>query len=50
MWKEQGNKARVDDFVETLPIDESRNYVKRILVWADSYRQLYPDETPRLGV
>lgn len=50
LWKEQGTKARVDDFVETLPIDESRNYVKRILVWADSYRQLYPDETPRLGV
>jgi soluble lytic murein transglycosylase-like protein len=49
LWNEQGTGARVDDFVETLPIDESRNYVKRILVWADSYRQLYPAETPRLG-
>ena len=28
--------------VETLKLDESRNYVKRILVLADSYRQLYP--------
>ena len=30
------------DFLETLNLDESRNYVKRILVLADSYRQLYP--------
>ncbi|HEX6202493.1 MAG TPA: lytic transglycosylase domain-containing protein [Thermoanaerobaculia bacterium] len=50
MWKEEGAKARLDDFFETLPIDESRNYVKRILVWADSYRQLYPEDKPRLDV
>jgi soluble lytic murein transglycosylase-like protein len=50
MWKEEGSKARLDDFFETLPIDESRNYVKRILVWADSYRQLYPEDKPRLDV
>ena len=50
MWKEEGARARLDDFFETLPIDESRNYVKRILVWADSYRQLYPEDRPRLDV
>ncbi len=42
LWKESGPHAQLDDFVETLDIDESRNYIKRILVLADSYRQLYP--------
>jgi soluble lytic murein transglycosylase-like protein len=43
MWKESGPDARLADFVEKeLSLDESRNYVKRILVLADSYRQLYP--------
>jgi soluble lytic murein transglycosylase len=41
LWKESG-EAELDDFLETLDLDESRNYVKRILVLADSYRQLYP--------
>jgi tetratricopeptide (TPR) repeat protein len=42
LWRESGPDARLDDFLETLDLDESRNYVKRILVLADSYRQLYP--------
>ncbi len=42
LWQESGPQARMDDFLETLSLDESRNYVKRILVLADSYRQLYP--------
>ncbi len=42
LWRESGPDVRLDDFLETLDIDESRNYVKRILVLADSYRQLYP--------
>lgn len=42
LWRESGPHARLDDFLETLNLDESRNYVKRILVLADSYRQLYP--------
>ena len=49
LWKEQGSDVRLDDFFETLRIDESRNYVKRILVLADSYRQLYPEVTPLNG-
>ncbi|HEV8583297.1 MAG TPA: transglycosylase SLT domain-containing protein [Thermoanaerobaculia bacterium] len=42
LWRESGPHAQLDDFVETLDLEESRNYVKRILVLADSYRQLYP--------
>jgi len=42
LWQESGPQVRMDDFLETLSLDESRNYVKRILVLADSYRQLYP--------
>jgi soluble lytic murein transglycosylase-like protein len=43
LWKESGRPdVELADFVETLHLDESRNYVKRILVLADSYRQLYP--------
>jgi soluble lytic murein transglycosylase len=39
---EAGPGAGLDDFLENLSLDESRNYVKRILVLSDSYRQLYP--------
>jgi soluble lytic murein transglycosylase len=43
LWREaEAQGAGLDDFLETLGIEESRNYVKRILVLADSYRQLYP--------
>ncbi|MFL6291220.1 MAG: transglycosylase SLT domain-containing protein [Thermoanaerobaculia bacterium] len=42
MWNEAGPTPELDDFVENLDLDESRDYVKRILVLADSYRQLYP--------
>ncbi len=42
LWNDRPDGAELDDFLENLTIDESRNYVKRILVLADSYRQLYP--------
>ena len=42
LWNEDPD-AELDDFVENLYLDESRDYVKRVLVLADSYRQLYPD-------
>jgi soluble lytic murein transglycosylase-like protein len=43
LWIEAGRpEARdLDLFVETLVIRESQDYVKRILVLADSYRQIY---------
>ncbi|RPH54787.1 hypothetical protein EHM82_06350 [bacterium] len=43
LWKEEGEDPSLDDFLENLNLDESRNYVKRIVVLADSYRQLYPE-------
>jgi soluble lytic murein transglycosylase-like protein len=45
LWNEAGPSPELDDFVENLGIQESRDYVKRILVLADSYRQLYPEAT-----
>ena len=41
LWDESP-EGELDDFVENLGLDESRDYVKRVLVLADSYRQLYP--------
>lgn len=41
MWKESGPKE-LDRFLEGLNLEESKTYVKRILVLSDSYRQLYP--------
>ncbi|HEX3129231.1 MAG TPA: lytic transglycosylase domain-containing protein [Thermoanaerobaculia bacterium] len=43
LWNEAGPAPELDDFVENLGLEESRDYVKRILVLADSYRQLYPE-------
>ncbi|HEX5719398.1 MAG TPA: lytic transglycosylase domain-containing protein [Thermoanaerobaculia bacterium] len=41
MWKESRSKE-LDRFLEGLDLEESKTYVKRILVLSDSYRQLYP--------
>ena len=41
LWRDAGERD-VDAFLEDLTIEESKSYVKRILVVADSYRQLYP--------
>jgi soluble lytic murein transglycosylase-like protein len=41
LWQESGNNE-VDRFLEGLGLEESKTYVKRILVLSDSYRQLYP--------
>ena len=41
LWKEAGN-VEIDRFLEGLGLEESKTYVKRILVLSDSYRQLYP--------
>jgi len=42
LWNEAGGSAELDSFLEGLGIEESKTYVKRILVLSDSYRQLYP--------
>ncbi|HUF77684.1 MAG TPA: lytic transglycosylase domain-containing protein, partial [Thermoanaerobaculia bacterium] len=41
LWREAGPRVELDYFLESLPIEESRNYVKRVLVFSDSYEQLY---------
>ncbi len=40
-WTEAGSQARVDRFVESLPMEEPRVYVKRILLLADSYERYH---------
>jgi soluble lytic murein transglycosylase-like protein len=40
LWQESGGE--IDRFLEGLNLEESKTYVKRILVLSDSYRQLYP--------
>jgi soluble lytic murein transglycosylase-like protein len=40
-WREWGS-SDIDRFLESLSLEESRIYVKRITVLSDSYRQLYP--------
>ena len=42
LWAEAGADREQDRFLEGLAIEESKTYVKRILVLSDSYRQLYP--------
>jgi soluble lytic murein transglycosylase-like protein len=41
LWREAGS-SEIDRFLEGLSIEESKVYVKRILVLSDSYRRLYP--------
>jgi soluble lytic murein transglycosylase len=41
LWQESGG-TEIDRFLEGLNLEESKTYVKRILVLSDSYRQLYP--------
>jgi soluble lytic murein transglycosylase len=40
-WNAARASQGVDEFIDGLSLDESRLYVHRILVFADSYQQLY---------
>jgi soluble lytic murein transglycosylase len=40
LWRAQ--PTEIDAFLEGLTLEESKSYVKRILVLSDGYRQLYP--------
>jgi soluble lytic murein transglycosylase-like protein len=42
LWRQAG-RSDLDRFLEGLSIEESKVYVKRILVLSDSYRRLYPN-------
>jgi soluble lytic murein transglycosylase len=43
LWRAAGPSPELDRFLEGLTVVESKNYVKRILLLAASYRSLYPD-------
>ncbi|HVS02659.1 MAG TPA: lytic transglycosylase domain-containing protein [Thermoanaerobaculia bacterium] len=43
LWREAAPAQEIDAFIEGLPLEEPRTYVKRIVLLADSYRQLYPE-------
>ena len=40
-WREAGPDPEVDRFIEGLSLSETTAYVKRILIFEDSYRRLY---------
>jgi soluble lytic murein transglycosylase-like protein len=41
LWRQAGSNAEIDQFVEQLSYSETRTYVKRVLLYSDSYRRLY---------
>jgi soluble lytic murein transglycosylase-like protein len=43
-YREAGPQVEIDRFIEGLPLSETTSYVKRILVFEDSYRMLYGGE------
>ncbi|MDX1642930.1 MAG: lytic transglycosylase domain-containing protein [Thermoanaerobaculia bacterium] len=43
LLRNAGSNPETDRFVEGLPIEESKTYVKRIVLFSDSYERLYPD-------
>jgi soluble lytic murein transglycosylase len=43
LWRQAGANAELDRFLETLGLEETKSYVKRVLLFADSYDRLYPD-------
>ncbi len=49
LWRQAGENAEFDRFLEGLELEETRWYVKRVLLFADSYRRLYPGESPPPG-
>jgi soluble lytic murein transglycosylase-like protein len=41
LWREAGSDPELDHFVEQLSLEETKSYVKRVLLYSDSYRRLY---------
>jgi soluble lytic murein transglycosylase-like protein len=42
LWRQAGSRPELDRFVEGLSLEETKTYVKRILLFEDSYQRLYP--------
>ena len=41
LWRQAGSNAELDRFVDGLYLEETKTYVKRILLFEDSYEKLY---------
>lgn len=41
--REAGSDLEIDSFLESLRFEESKTYVRRIVLFSDSYQRLYPD-------
>ena len=41
LWRQAGTNAELDHFLEGLSLEETKTYVKRILLFEDTYRRLY---------
>ena len=51
-WLDQRRGLEIDEFVEEIPVEETRGYVKRVLRSFAAYRLLYghPDEAASIGL
>ncbi len=43
LWHSEGSAGELDLFLESLALEETKTYVKRILLFSDSYDRLYAD-------
>ena len=41
LWRQAGSQAELDRFLEGLALEETKTYVKRILLFEDTYERLY---------
>ena len=41
LWRQAGSNPELDQFLDGLPLEETKTYVKRILLFEDSYAKLY---------
>jgi soluble lytic murein transglycosylase len=41
LWRQAGSNPELDEFLESLRLEETKTYVKRILLFENSYRKLY---------
>jgi soluble lytic murein transglycosylase len=41
LWRQAGPNPELDKFLESLRLEETKTYVKRILLFENSYKRLY---------
>lgn len=41
LWRQAGSDPELDEFLESLRLEETKTYVKRILLFENAYRRLY---------